>query len=134
MDRLARECTTFCRHLLGRRPSAYVLAKYQEFHRLPAARAVRPARAVDRALLAAPPGAGGGVPVKRVVVVGSGASGVHFALTALKKGHEVLMLDVGHRGHDAVNPQDDFAALRRTLPDPARYLLGEQFESVLFPG
>src|SRR5947209_5491873 len=53
MDRLARECTTFCRHLLGRRPSAYVLAKYQEFHRLPAARAVRPARAVDRALLAA---------------------------------------------------------------------------------
>ena len=30
-----------------------------------------------------------------VVVVGSGASGVHFALTALERGHDVTMVDVG---------------------------------------
>ena len=31
----------------------------------------------------------------RVSVVGSGASGVHFALTLLEKGYDVTMLDVG---------------------------------------
>lgn len=69
----------------------------------------------------------------RVVVIGSGASGVHFALTALEKGHDVLMLDVGHPGPEPIRPADDLATLKRTLADPAGYFLGEQFESVLFP-
>ena len=34
--------------------------------------------------------------MKRVLIVGSGASGVHCALSLLKKGYEVVMLDVGH--------------------------------------
>src|SRR5262245_5485930 len=71
--------------------------------------------------------------MSRVVIVGSGASGVHFALTALRKGHDVLLLDVGHRGEEDIRPQDDFASLKRTLPDPTRYFLGAQFEAVLFP-
>ena len=41
-----------------------------------------------------------------VIVVGSGASGAHFALTALRKGRRVLMLDVGHTGLGEVNPGD----------------------------
>ena len=31
----------------------------------------------------------------RILIVGSGASGVHFALSVLRKGYEVVMLDVG---------------------------------------
>ena len=34
----------------------------------------------------------------KVVIVGSGASGVHFALSLLEKGYEVVMLDVGVGG------------------------------------
>jgi choline dehydrogenase-like flavoprotein len=72
--------------------------------------------------------------LKRVVIVGSGASGVHFALTAVRKGHDVLLLDVGHQGRDTVNPGDNFAELKQTLADPTRYFLGEQFEAVVLPG
>lgn len=72
--------------------------------------------------------------VKRVVVVGSGASGVHFALTALRKGHDVLMLDVGYRGREHANPTDTLTELKRNLPDPVGYFLGTEFESVILPG
>jgi choline dehydrogenase-like flavoprotein len=72
--------------------------------------------------------------MKKVTVVGSGASGVHFALTLLRKGYEVVMLDVGFRGRPAINPDDSLATLKHSLPDPHDYFLGEQFESVIFPG
>jgi choline dehydrogenase-like flavoprotein len=71
--------------------------------------------------------------MKKVVVVGSGASGVHFALTVLRKGYEVLLLDVGRRAPEPVNPSDSFSRLKETLPDPADYFLGRNYESVLFP-
>jgi choline dehydrogenase-like flavoprotein len=69
-----------------------------------------------------------------VVVVGSGASACHFALTALERGAAVMMLDVGLRGADPVRPQDSFETLKETLPDPAAYFLGERFEAVSLPG
>ena len=68
-----------------------------------------------------------------VVVVGSGASGVHFALTALRKGHRVLMLDVGHAKPAPVNPGDSLNGLKRGLEDPVRYFLGPKFEALILP-
>jgi choline dehydrogenase-like flavoprotein len=68
------------------------------------------------------------------VVVGSGASGVHFALTALNKGHEVLMLDVGRQKPPPVNPKDSLNALKANLNDPVEYFLGKAYEAVLYPG
>lgn len=69
-----------------------------------------------------------------VVVVGSGASGVHFALTALRKGHRVTMIDVGHSQPVPVSPADSLNGLKQHLEDPARYFLGESFESLILPG
>jgi choline dehydrogenase-like flavoprotein len=68
-----------------------------------------------------------------IVVVGSGASGVHFAQTALEKGHRVVMLDVGRLRPDTVSPHSDFVGLKTTLLDPVQYFLGSQFESLILP-
>jgi choline dehydrogenase-like flavoprotein len=70
----------------------------------------------------------------RVVVVGSGASGVHFALTVLKKGYDCTMLDVGNARPDAVNPGDTFDELRTNLRDPVSYFLGRNYEAMVHPG
>lgn len=69
----------------------------------------------------------------RVVVVGSGPSGVHFALSVLRKGYLVTMIDVGYEKPAPVNPADSFTALKKNLPDPAAYFLGENYEGVLLP-
>jgi choline dehydrogenase-like flavoprotein len=70
----------------------------------------------------------------RIVVVGSGASGVHFALSVLRKGYDVVMLDVGRVKPEVVNPADTFTDLKRTLQDPVRYFLGDDYEAVVYPG
>src|SRR5262245_7754536 len=70
---------------------------------------------------------------EQVVVVGSGASGVHFALTLLQKGRSVMMLDVGRQGVAPVAPEADFSVLKKQLEDPCRYFLGERYEGVLLP-
>ncbi|HSK18827.1 MAG TPA: GMC oxidoreductase [Longimicrobiales bacterium] len=72
--------------------------------------------------------------MKPLVVVGSGASGVHFALTALERGRQVLMLDVGHERTPQPAPEASFTQLKDTLADPVEYLLGNRFEGVTFPG
>ncbi|HUI77107.1 MAG TPA: GMC oxidoreductase [Bryobacteraceae bacterium] len=69
-----------------------------------------------------------------IVVVGSGASGVHFALTALRKGRRVTMLDVGHTGQEPVLPAETLTGLKRKLPDPALYFLGPRYDSLVLPG
>ena len=69
-----------------------------------------------------------------IVVVGSGASGIHFALTALRKGRRVLMLDVGHKGSEAVRPSDTLNGLKQNLSDPAAYFLGTRYQSLVLPG
>ncbi len=67
-----------------------------------------------------------------VVVVGSGPSGVHFALTLLEKGYRVQMLDVGRSGHPPILPDARFEELKNSLEDPAAFFLGERFEDVVF--
>ena len=72
--------------------------------------------------------------MSKVLIVGSGASGVHFALSVLQKGYEVVMLDVGHVKPSPVNPQDSFTELKTNLRNPVQYFLGQQYEAVLYPG
>ena len=67
-------------------------------------------------------------------VIGSGASAVHFALTILKHGRSVEMIDVGWSHEPVVNPQDSFSDLKETLDDPTAYFLGRNFEGVSLPG
>ena len=70
---------------------------------------------------------------ERIVVVGSGASGVHFTLSLLRKGYHVTMLDVGHAGSEIPNPQDALNSLKKGLKDPVGYFLGDQFQAVIYP-
>ncbi len=71
---------------------------------------------------------------QRIVVVGSGPSAVHFALTVLRKGHDVTMLDVGYAKPPAAAPEASLVALKSALPDPVEYFLGKNFEGALLPG
>lgn len=68
----------------------------------------------------------------KILVVGSGPSGVHFALTALRKNHQVVMLDVGRARPAIVAPDADFLGLKR-IPDPAGYFLGPELKSISLP-
>lgn len=68
-----------------------------------------------------------------LLVVGSGASGVHFALTALERGHQVTMLDVGNERPAPLLPDATFGELKTRLADPAAYFLGEHGEGVVYP-
>lgn len=72
--------------------------------------------------------------MQRVVIVGSGASAVHFALTALEKGHHVTMLDVGNETPKTFEPPYSFNELKTHLADPVHYFLGEDYESMVYPG
>jgi choline dehydrogenase-like flavoprotein len=71
--------------------------------------------------------------METVHVVGSGASGVNFAQTALAKGYRVVMVDAGRSRPVPVRPQDDFVGLKANLEDPAGYFLGSRFESLILP-
>lgn len=69
----------------------------------------------------------------KIIVVGSGPSGVHFALTALRKNHRVVMLDVGRARPAPALPGEDFIGLKHKLDDPDAYFLGQDFASVSLP-
>ena len=69
----------------------------------------------------------------KILVVGSGPSGVHFALTALRNHHQVVMLDVGRARPDTVLPEEDFPGLKSRLQDPAGYFLGREFAAISLP-
>lgn len=70
----------------------------------------------------------------RILIVGSGASGIHFALSALRKGRHVTMLDVGRKRSEIYNVAGSYSDLKVNLSDPAGYFLGEKYEAVVFPG
>jgi choline dehydrogenase-like flavoprotein len=70
----------------------------------------------------------------KVLIVGSGASGVHFALTLLKKNYEVIMLDVGYEKPPVIQSGVKYHELKSNLDDPVEYFLGKKFEAVIFPG
>lgn len=72
--------------------------------------------------------------LKRVTVVGSGASGVHFALSLLRKGYAVQMVDAGYTGAAAVAPQSRIPDLKRELPNPVEYFLGDDLSGLTLPG
>jgi choline dehydrogenase-like flavoprotein len=69
----------------------------------------------------------------RLLVVGSGPSGVHFARTLLDRGHDVTMVDGGRSGDDPVLPGAGLNQLKEGLADPAAYFLGPDFGGVLLP-
>jgi choline dehydrogenase-like flavoprotein len=71
--------------------------------------------------------------VATLTVVGSGASAVHFALSALESGHRVVMIDVGREGPASERPDDNFLELKAELADPAAYFLGTRYEAVVYP-
>ena len=70
----------------------------------------------------------------KVVVVGSGASGIHFALTLLEKGYEVVMVDVGNEPSEGRDPAVSFSDLKESLQDPVGYFLGHKFEGIIHKG
>ena len=71
--------------------------------------------------------------MRKVTVVGSGASGVHFALSLLEKGYRVHMLDVGWSGREPPAPDLPLDRLKERLADPSRYLLGNDFSALSLP-
>jgi choline dehydrogenase-like flavoprotein len=71
--------------------------------------------------------------MEEIIVIGSGASGVHFSLSLLKKGYQVTLLDVGWEKPEPVNPLDRWSSFKENLKDPVKYFLGGDFESVVFP-
>lgn len=71
--------------------------------------------------------------MEKILIIGSGASGVHFALSVLEKGYDVTMLDVGYEKGHHVNPNESLIELKRNLSDPVKYFLGKNYESVMYP-
>jgi choline dehydrogenase-like flavoprotein len=72
--------------------------------------------------------------VKSVAVVGSGASAVHFAQSALARGWSVTLFDVGRERPAHVRPELSFSGLKDAYPGASEYFLGGDFSGVLFPG
>ncbi len=68
-----------------------------------------------------------------VVIVGAGATAVHFAQTALELGRRVVMLDVGRPRPAPVLPPASLNQLKSDLDDPVRYFLGENYEALILP-
>ena len=69
----------------------------------------------------------------RIVIVGSGPSAVHCALSALERGAQVTMIDVGVAPPDPVQPETAFDDLKDKLDDPVAYFLGERGQGVVYP-
>lgn len=68
-----------------------------------------------------------------IVIVGGGATAVHFAQTALEMGRRVVMLDVGRPAPAPVMPEASLNQLKAELPDPVQYFLGDDFGSLILP-
>lgn len=69
----------------------------------------------------------------KVVVVGSGPSGLHFAQTVLERGHEVELVDVGMPKPPIAAPDLDFTALKGGLDDPVGYFVGADLSQAVIP-
>jgi choline dehydrogenase-like flavoprotein len=70
----------------------------------------------------------------RIVVVGSGVSGAHAALTLLERGHEVDMWDVGREEAAFPERSATFHGLKSRLADPVAYFLGTDCRALVPPG
>lgn len=69
----------------------------------------------------------------KIIVIGSGASASQAALTLLELGQEVLMLDIGVEEEEVPFPDIPFNNLSDELDNSAKYLLGENYEGIVFP-
>lgn len=69
----------------------------------------------------------------KIIVVGAGPSGLHFALTALKKGCDVKLVDVGNAPSPIALKAADFMGLKSSLPDPVGYFLGDGYDGITLP-
>jgi choline dehydrogenase-like flavoprotein len=69
----------------------------------------------------------------RIVVVGSGVSGAHAALTLLERGHDVELWDVGREEKAFPEHGATFHELKSRLSDPITYFLGEDLEALVPP-
>jgi choline dehydrogenase-like flavoprotein len=67
-----------------------------------------------------------------VAIAGSGPSGTLAAVELVRKGLQVLMLDVGHddERYRSLIPDLPFAEIRRTDPHQRRYFLGDDLEGI----
>jgi choline dehydrogenase-like flavoprotein len=74
-----------------------------------------------------------GETVNRIVVVGSGVSGAHAALTLLERGHDVELWDVGREEEAFPEPGATFHELKDRLADPVAYFLGADLRAVVPP-
>jgi len=72
--------------------------------------------------------------MKSLALVGSGASAVHFAQSALERGWSVTMFDVGRARPDHLRPELSFSGLKDAHAGASEYFLGRDFSGVLFPG
>lgn len=70
----------------------------------------------------------------KIVVVGSGVSGAHAALTLLEQSHSVELWDVGRQ--ETVFPEKgtSFHALKERLDDSIDYFLGDDLRGMVPPG
>lgn len=69
----------------------------------------------------------------RFLVVGSGATGVHFAQTLLDRGETVELVDVGFERPVAPLPDANFSELKERHSDPQRFFLGDDGDAVVYP-
>jgi choline dehydrogenase-like flavoprotein len=69
----------------------------------------------------------------KILVIGSGPSGLHFALSALRKNHTVTILDVGTQRPLMALPEENFVGLKARLDNAVTYFLGEKFEAAVLP-
>jgi choline dehydrogenase-like flavoprotein len=69
----------------------------------------------------------------RIVVVGSGVSGCHAALTLLERGLSVELWDVGRQEVDFPAPGVSFHGLKGHLDDATGHLLGRELEALIPP-
>ncbi len=69
----------------------------------------------------------------RIVVVGSGVSGAHAALTLLERGKDVELWDVGREEAAFTEPGATFHDLKSRLADPVTHFLGPELEALVPP-
>lgn len=74
-----------------------------------------------------------GKTVMRIVIVGSGVSGAHAALTILERGHDVELWDIGREETTFPDEGVTFHDLKSGLADPAAYFLGADLSGLIAP-
>jgi choline dehydrogenase-like flavoprotein len=71
--------------------------------------------------------------VNSIIVVGSGVSGAHAALTLLERGHDVELWDVGREEQAFPEHGATFHELKDRLADPVAYFLGADLGALVPP-